>query len=263
MLSGLFRYAKKQGCYDGVNPVVDSSVSDRAPKQRRTYTYSAEEASSMLSLFPEPAACIFAVAACAGLRSGEIAGLQWQDYHDGALHVTRSIVLGKIGEPKTASSMAAVPVIRPLAERLAMHRLRDGNPESGPIFRNSLGRPIALRTILLNQIMPLLDRCTICSQPRKYLNHVTSRSTTTSTTTIHLPWSGEVGTLLVAGWEPRSSSGRSDQNDPDGVASWRDVTTERCYVKLIETDVQAAMDKLDSTIETPMSHTPATKEIVN
>jgi integrase len=40
-------------------------------------------------------------------------------------------------------------------------------------------------------------------------------------------------------------------------------TTERCYVKLIETDVQAAMDKLDSTIETPMSHTPATKEIVN
>lgn len=49
-----------------------------------------------------------------------------------------------IGEPKTKKSRASVPVIAPLARMLETHRFRCGNPTSGPIFANTLGRPLDL-----------------------------------------------------------------------------------------------------------------------
>lgn len=42
---------------------------------------------------------IFAVAAFAGLRRGEIRGLRWEDYRDGALYVARSVWRGHVGRP--------------------------------------------------------------------------------------------------------------------------------------------------------------------
>jgi hypothetical protein len=47
---------------------------------------------------------------------------------------------GRTTEPKTRKGRAPVPVIRQLAGRLEMHRLRCGNPQSGPIFANLAGR---------------------------------------------------------------------------------------------------------------------------
>src|SRR5262249_19250067 len=84
---------------------------------------------------------IFAVAAYAGLRRGEIEALRWSAYRDGELHVEYSIWSGKIGTPKSKSSKAAVPVIRQLAERLEIHRLRCGDPAEGWIFSTSEQTP--------------------------------------------------------------------------------------------------------------------------
>jgi integrase len=66
--------------------------------------------------------------------------------------VSRSIWNGRIGEPKTRKGRAPVPVIRQLADRLALHRLRSGNPQSGPAFANALGKPQSLGS-LVNRVI--------------------------------------------------------------------------------------------------------------
>jgi hypothetical protein len=37
-----------------------------------------------------------------------------------------------------------------------MHRLRSGNPQSGPMFRNSAGAPMNLNNLLGRMILPAL-----------------------------------------------------------------------------------------------------------
>jgi hypothetical protein len=92
-----------------------------------------------------------------GLRRGEIEGLEWTDHHDGELNMGRSIWNGEVVAPKTEKSKAAV-----LAERLEMHRLRNGNPETGPIFSTSNGTPLSLHNVVNRQILPTLNRCSHC-----------------------------------------------------------------------------------------------------
>lgn len=162
MISGLFKEAKRLGFYEGVNPAQDTKVRSNAPAPALTYAYSLEEIGTMLAYLPEPAATAFAVAAYAGLRRGEIEGLEWPDYRDGELHIERSIVNGKPSTPKTAMSAAAVPVIRPLAERLEMHRLKYGNPSKGPIFATSLGTALSMHNLLNRTMLPALNRCVHC-----------------------------------------------------------------------------------------------------
>src|SRR5208337_1579695 len=116
MISGAFKEARRLGYYTGSNPLRDTRVDPHAAPAAPTHAYTLEEIASILSLLPEPAATIFAVAAYTGLRRGEVEGLRWEDYHDGELHVSRSMWNGQPVEPKTAKSKAAVPVIRPLAE---------------------------------------------------------------------------------------------------------------------------------------------------
>jgi integrase len=169
MLSGVFKEARRLGYYDGSNPAQDTKVDPHAAPPVQPYAYGLEEIASILALLPEPAATIFAVAAYTGLRRGEIEGLQWEDYHDNELHVERSIVNGQVSTPKTTKSRAVVPVIRPLAERLEMHRLRCGNPQVGPMFATSVrsveypnGTPLSLHNVVNRQILPTLNCCSHC-----------------------------------------------------------------------------------------------------
>jgi len=164
-LSGIFKRAKQLGFYDGVNPVQDTSVNPHAAAPAETYAYSLETILAFLAVLPEPAATALAVASFAGLRRGEIEGLDWPDYHDGALYISRSIWNGRITAAKTKASCAAVPVIRPLADRLELHRLRSGNPEFGPIFRNSVGNRVSINNLLSRAMLPVLNRCGVCGLP--------------------------------------------------------------------------------------------------
>lgn len=116
-------------------------------------------------MLPESAATAFAVAAFMGLRHGEIQGLLWENYRDGEMYVSRSIWNGRITEPKTRKGRAPVPVIRQLAERLEMHRLRCGNPQTGPIFAKAVGKPLALNGVVNRVILPALNRCQRCRKP--------------------------------------------------------------------------------------------------
>jgi len=164
VISGIFTLAKQQDYFQGENPARDSAVNPKAAEPQETYAYTLEEIKTILSLLPEPAATAFAVAAFMGLRHGEIQGLLWENYHDGEMYVSRSIWNGRISDPKTRKGRAPVPVIRQLADRLEIHRLRYGNPIVGPIFANALGKPLALSSTVNRVILPALNRCEACEK---------------------------------------------------------------------------------------------------
>jgi len=165
MLSGVFSLAIRLG-YMGsvVNPARETrAVGGTEPQE--TYAYSLDEILAILAALPEPAGTVFALAAFTGLRRGEIAGLLWEDYHSGEIRVSRSIWEGIATDPKTRRSRGAVPIIRPLQQRLEMHRLRFTNAQSGPMFANTAGRPMNLNNLLARVILPALNRCETCRKP--------------------------------------------------------------------------------------------------
>jgi integrase len=79
----------------------------------------------------------------------------------GWLNVTRSVWRSTVGDPKTAKSKAPVPVILQLAQRLEAHRKRCGNPVAGPIFANSLGRPLDQEGCYRREMKDLLKKAGI------------------------------------------------------------------------------------------------------
>lgn len=99
---------------------------------------------------------VFAVASFAGLREGEIEGLEWPDYRDGALSVAHNVWNGRVGKPKTTKSEAPVPVIRQLADRLEKHRLRCRNPSINGLCPVEEHESTVNRTESQNQLTPEL-----------------------------------------------------------------------------------------------------------
>jgi integrase len=156
VLSGIFAHAKRQGCFDGVNPVRDTAIPP-APEGGETYAYSLEEVTAMLLRLPEPARTIVAVAAYTGARRGEIRGMRWQDLHDGAIYVDGSVWESYRGKPKTRASAAPIPVIPSLAVILERHRARIGSPSSGPMFPAANGQSLSLGNVVNRQIRPSLS----------------------------------------------------------------------------------------------------------
>jgi hypothetical protein len=61
-------------------------------------------------------------------------------------------------------SRAPVPVIRQLADRLEIHRLRCGSPVAGPILANAMGKPLALSSAVNRVILTALNRCEACGK---------------------------------------------------------------------------------------------------
>ena len=66
--------------------------------------------------------------------------------------------------PGTGRSKGAVPVIKRVAERLEFHRMRCGDSQTGPMFRNLSGKPVCLNNVLGRQILPALRRCESCAK---------------------------------------------------------------------------------------------------
>lgn len=159
-LSGLFRYAKRLGVLNSENPMRDV-VLPKARRGKQTHAYSVEEGLRMLEVLPEPAATAVATALFSGLREGEIRGLGWENYDGEQICVTRSIWHGEVDDPKTPASLAPVPVIPKLAERLNLLRQLQGCPQQGPVFPNSVGKPMCLDKLVRDVIRPTLEKAGI------------------------------------------------------------------------------------------------------
>jgi integrase len=84
---------------------------------------------------------IYALAAFAGLRMGEVRALQWSDvdFALSTIHVRRSFSLGRIEAPKSGR-VRSVPLIEQVSRELL--RLPRGDSSEGLIFTGQNGGPI-------------------------------------------------------------------------------------------------------------------------
>jgi integrase len=221
-LSGIFRYAKRQDVINSENPMRDVVLPKGEPAGE-THAYSLEEIAQMLNVLPEPAATIVAVAAFTGVRKGELRGLLWENYDGNQVLVSQSFWRGHALEPKTPRSKAPVPVITQLARRLDCHRCVSGNPTNGLMFASPLGKPINLDVLAALVIVPLVTKAGI----RWHGWHAFRRGLATNLHRLGVP--DKIIQIILR----------------HGDAA----VTRRCYIKPIDSDVVAAMQKLERSLE--------------
>jgi integrase len=100
------------------------------------------------------------VAALTALRHSELRGLKWSDLDANfeELHVQRSVWKTHIGETKTLSSAARVPVLPIVAKALKLHR-KTSHCEF--IFAGRTDKPLVLANIVRRDILPALKKAGI------------------------------------------------------------------------------------------------------
>lgn len=130
----------------------------RPSKPGRFFT--AEQVRSILSAASEPWRSIFALAAMAGLRAGEVLGLSIDDldFERRLIFVRRSVWYGRLLSPKTARSVAAVPMPEPLAAMLTNYLASWRPNESRLLFPNLRGKPLIANSVVQRRLWPILDK---------------------------------------------------------------------------------------------------------
>ena len=245
VISGIFTLAKQQDYFQGENPARDSAINPKAAEPQETYAYTLEEIQTILSLLPEPAATAFAVAAFMGLRHGEIQGLLWENYRDGEMYVSRSIWNGRVSDPKTRKGRAPVPVIRQLADRLEMHRLRSGNPPAARFLPMLWASRWPSAASVNRVILPALNRCEVCGKAES--DH--QRADHHTSVTVRSP-SGTAGTLRGADLGSNLYRLGVPEMVIQRILRHANVsTTATYYIKTAADDVRNAMATLENHIE--------------
>jgi len=144
VLSTIFTYAKNEGAFDGANPVDGVLISRHAKEPGETHAYDLGQVLQILDSLPLLEKSLVATAALAGLRQGELGGLEWTDYTGTELVIKRSIWMSVVNLPKTRASRDSVPVIPALAEILDEYRSSMGSPKAGVVFHSGDGLPICV-----------------------------------------------------------------------------------------------------------------------
>jgi integrase len=233
VLSTIFTYAKNDGAFDGANPIDGVLIPWDARQSRETHAYDLDQVLQILDLLPLLAKSLVATAAFAGLRQGELRGLEWTDYTGTELTINRSIWRSVVNLPKTRASRDFVPVLPALAEILEEYRRSIGGPEAGTVFHSGDGLPINLEKVGRHVIRPALK---------------------------------SVG-LLWYGWHALRrglASNLYEMGAPDKVVqrilrhSRPHVTKER-YIKVFDHTVLEAVDKLQTRID-ELTHTKKSRQ---
>ncbi|HTA23018.1 MAG TPA: tyrosine-type recombinase/integrase [Terriglobales bacterium] len=164
LMSAVFRHAVNQGFCNAPNPVSLAEIGAGQPSKIMPH-YLLAEVRNLLAVLPEPSRTAVAIASFTGLRRGEIEGLRWEHVLPDAIRVECSVWNGKVYETKTLASKGLVPLIPALKIILEAHRLRSGNPSTGPIFPTRNGTPVSMNNLLNDAILPTLRRCVHCGKP--------------------------------------------------------------------------------------------------
>ena len=164
LASGVFAHAVNVGVIES-NPWHDVKVLGKTKEPGETAHYTLEEAEDIISALVEHVDCqlIVAFAFFLGLRPGEIQGLRWEDIDSEPdeqglrwIHIRRAVARNVIGETKTTSSVASLPLIAPVLIPLNLWRAKRGNPVEGWIFPNGRSKPVDLRSVIGRTIVPTL-----------------------------------------------------------------------------------------------------------
>lgn len=158
LASGIFSHAVNTTGLLESNPWHDVKILGKTKTPGETKHYTLEEAENIISALIEHVNCqlIVALAFFLGLRPGEIQGLRWEDVDSEWIHIRRAVVRNVVGETKTKSSVASLPLIAPVLIPLKLWRQKSGNPSEGWVFPNKNGKPTDLKSLVARIIVPTL-----------------------------------------------------------------------------------------------------------
>jgi integrase len=158
LASGIFTHAINEGRLES-NPWHDVRILGKVRPPKGTAHYTLEEVENIISALVDhvDAQLVVALSFFVGLRPGEIAGLQWEDFDASSVHIRRSVVRGIVGTCKTPESEATLPLIDQVRIPLELWRRKCGNPSKGWVFENKNGKPIDLKEMVRRIIRPTLQ----------------------------------------------------------------------------------------------------------
>jgi integrase len=166
LASGIFSHAVNVGVIES-NPWHDCKILGKTIEPGETAHYTLEEAENIVTALVDHVECqlIVSLSFFVGLRPGEIQGLRWEDFDtvpDASgirwVHIRRSVVRNRVGETKTTSSVASLPLVAPVLVPLTLWHQRTNKPTEGWLFPNQKGKPIDLRSVISRTIVPTLER---------------------------------------------------------------------------------------------------------
>lgn len=159
-----------------------------------------------------------AIAAFAGLSYAEIRGLQWEDHNGETLKIRRNLWMNVIGKPKTPKRRESVPVIAQLKKYLDMWKR-----EKGWILADEVGGPLNLEWMTKKVIKPALKEAGI-------------------------EWRGWYGFRRGLATN-LYQLGVSDKVIQAILRHSNVQITQASYIKEVRSDVVAAMQELERTLE--------------
>jgi integrase len=128
LLSGIFGHAVALGIIDA-NPVRDAKTLSKPEKSKPTSVYTLQEIADVILALEGDiyAQLAVALAAYAGLRPSEIAGLRWEDIHEDHIALCRSVCGGVASDSlKTVEAAAKVPLLSTLQTMVSSMSRGDG-----------------------------------------------------------------------------------------------------------------------------------------
>lgn len=127
------------------NPARQLPARERPRVNRRpARTLTPNEIAALLAAAREPYRTIFAIGIFAGLRSGEIRGLQWRDIDlaNRPLHIRRQAQDGQLVPPKTPNAVRDVALLDPLPDALERYRSRGPQLSPSSLLFFDKGKPL-------------------------------------------------------------------------------------------------------------------------
>jgi integrase len=158
LASAIFAHAVAMGVCES-NPIRDAKVLGKMLEHGDTKAYTLEEMENVITALVErvDAQLVMGLSFFAGLRRGEIAGLQWSDVDNDWLHIRRNVVRGEITTPKSKRAVRSVPIIEPVRTLLTLWRAKCPKTQVW-FFQDSEGQPLDLEVFAAKVIRPVLGK---------------------------------------------------------------------------------------------------------
>jgi integrase len=133
-LSGVFKFAKRRGVLDGINPIVDCEAPGK-PKKFKGVAYGLSDFDAMvewltdaeeLPEYMQTAVDVISLLFFTGLRQSEARALRWNDWNESeqTLRIERAVWRTKMGGTKNPASEGTIPVLPILGDALRARRAR-------------------------------------------------------------------------------------------------------------------------------------------
>jgi integrase len=238
-LSGVFRFARREGVLDGQNPLLDVTVPGRAKKFEGA-AYTLDEVERMLEDLEEhpTASDVVALMSLTGLRQSEARGLRWSDWDETnqTLMISRSVWGSRVGPTKNPESEARIPVLPLLADLLARRRERvKPRPDDYVFAGPKWGAPLDFHNLVSRVIRPALLKSHFVNVEGEIIKGT------------GIEWKGWHGfrrglatNLFDLGVHPKLIAGILRHSDVQ--------TTMKFYIKERDTETRAALAKFESAI---------------